>query len=143
MRGQAGAQRAARKELQRLERQIDRLTVREKELTESLAAHASDYTRLVELGGQLREVQAEKARLEEDVAHGGRGSGLTGQGPAAARPARAEPSAQAASRGRGGAQEAGQGLAAGLGQGCEQGLLGFQQVGQGGVHPGLARPPSA
>jgi len=64
--GSAGAQRAARKELQRLERQIDRLTVREKELTESLAAHASDYARLVELGGQLREVQAEKARFEEE-----------------------------------------------------------------------------
>jgi ATP-binding cassette subfamily F protein uup len=64
--GSAGTQRAARKELQRLERQIDRLTVREKELTESLAAHASDYARLVELGGQLREVQAERARLEEE-----------------------------------------------------------------------------
>jgi ABC transport system ATP-binding/permease protein len=64
--GSAGTQRTARKELQRLERQIDRLTVREKELTESLAAHASDYARLVELGGQLREVQAEKARLEEE-----------------------------------------------------------------------------
>jgi ATP-binding cassette subfamily F protein uup len=52
--------------MQRLERQIDRLSSREKELTEDLAAHASDYARLVELGGQLREVQAEKARLEED-----------------------------------------------------------------------------
>jgi len=64
--GAAGRQRAARKELQRLERQIERLTAREKELTDLLAAHASDYTRLVELGGQLRGVQAEKARLEED-----------------------------------------------------------------------------
>ena len=64
--GQAGAQRAARKELQRLERQIDRLSSREKELTELLAAHASDYTALVELGNQLREAQAERARLEED-----------------------------------------------------------------------------
>ena len=64
--GSAGAQRAARKELQRLERQIDRLAGREKELTESLAAHASDYARLVELGAQLREVQAERARLEEE-----------------------------------------------------------------------------
>ncbi len=63
--GPAGAQRAARKELQRLERQIGRLTVREEDLTESLAAHTSDYTRLVELGDQLREVQTEKARLEE------------------------------------------------------------------------------
>ena len=64
--GAAARQRAARKELQRLERQIERLTAREKELTDLLAAHASDYTRLVELGGQLRGVQAEKARLEED-----------------------------------------------------------------------------
>jgi ATP-binding cassette subfamily F protein uup len=64
--GAAARQRAARKELQRLERQIDRLSAREKEFTELLAAHASDYTRLVELGGQLRGVQAEKARLEED-----------------------------------------------------------------------------
>jgi ATP-binding cassette subfamily F protein uup len=64
--GTAARQRAARKELQRLERQIERLTTREKELTDLLAAHASDYARLVELGGQLREVQAEKARLEED-----------------------------------------------------------------------------
>jgi ABC transport system ATP-binding/permease protein len=72
--GVAARQRAARKELQRLERQIDRLTAREKELTDLLAAHASDYERLVELGGQLRAVQAEKARLEEDwlrVAEGG------------------------------------------------------------------------
>ena len=64
--GQAGTQRAARKELQRLERQIDRLSAREKELTESLAANASDYALLVELGGELREVQAEKRRLEEE-----------------------------------------------------------------------------
>jgi ATP-binding cassette subfamily F protein uup len=66
VRGQAGAQRAARKELQRLERQIDRLSSREEELTEALAAHASDYALLVELGGELREVQAEKGRLEEE-----------------------------------------------------------------------------
>jgi len=64
--GAAARQRAAGKELQRLERQIDRLTTREEELTGELAAQASDYTRLVELGGQLRGVQAEKARLEED-----------------------------------------------------------------------------
>jgi len=58
--------RNAQKELQRLERQIDRLGAREQELTEALAARASDYTALIELGGQLRAVQAEKARLEED-----------------------------------------------------------------------------
>jgi ATP-binding cassette subfamily F protein uup len=58
--------RIAKKELQRLERQLDRLGAREKELTEELAARASDYEALIELGGQLREVQAEKARLEEE-----------------------------------------------------------------------------
>jgi len=64
--GVARDRRIAKKELQRLERQIDRLGVREKELTEELAARASNYEALIELGGQLREVQAEKARLEEE-----------------------------------------------------------------------------
>ena len=64
-RGQAAAQRAAQKELQRLERQLDRLAARETELTGELAAHAADYARLTELGAVLREVQADKADLEE------------------------------------------------------------------------------
>jgi ATP-binding cassette subfamily F protein uup len=63
--GGAGAQRAARKEMARLERQIDRLTSREGELAAALAAHATDYVRLTELGAELRGVQDEKARLEE------------------------------------------------------------------------------
>jgi ABC transport system ATP-binding/permease protein len=64
--GAARDRRIAKKELQRLERQIDRLGVREKELTEELAARASDYEALIELGAQLREVQAGKERLEEE-----------------------------------------------------------------------------
>jgi ATP-binding cassette subfamily F protein uup len=63
--GGAGAQRAARKEMARLERQIDRLTSREGELTVALAEHATDYVRLTELGAELRGVQDEKSRLEE------------------------------------------------------------------------------
>jgi ABC transport system ATP-binding/permease protein len=63
--GAAGAQRVAKKELQRLERQIDRLTAREEKLTAELAASASDYEKLIELGAQLRAVQEEKASLEE------------------------------------------------------------------------------
>jgi ATP-binding cassette subfamily F protein uup len=63
--GGAGAQRAARKEMARLERQIDRLTSREGELAAALAAHATDYVRVTELGAELRGVQDEKARLEE------------------------------------------------------------------------------
>jgi ATP-binding cassette subfamily F protein uup len=63
--GAAGAQRAAKKEMQRLERQLDRLTAREEELTAELAASASDYEKLIELGAQLRAIQEEKASLEE------------------------------------------------------------------------------
>ena len=63
--GGAGVQRAARKEMARLERQIDRLASREGELAAALAAHATDYVRLTELGAELRGVQDEKARLEE------------------------------------------------------------------------------
>ena len=63
--GAAGAQRAANKEMQRLERQIDRLAAREEELTAELAASASDYEKLIELGAQLRAAQEEKASLEE------------------------------------------------------------------------------
>ncbi len=37
----------------------------EAELTAALAEHASDYTKLIELGAQLRAVQDEKAGLEE------------------------------------------------------------------------------
>jgi ATP-binding cassette subfamily F protein uup len=63
--GGAGTQRAARKDMQRLERQIDRLTRQEEKLTVALAEHASDYVRLTELGAELRAVQDEKAQLEE------------------------------------------------------------------------------
>jgi ATP-binding cassette subfamily F protein uup len=59
------AERAARKELLRLERQIERASVRETALNSELAANATDYEKLTELGAQLRVVQAEKAELEE------------------------------------------------------------------------------
>ena len=61
----AAAQRAARKDMQRLERQISRLASREDELHAALAEHAADYVRLTELGAELRGVQDEKDRLEE------------------------------------------------------------------------------
>jgi ATP-binding cassette subfamily F protein uup len=64
--GSAATQRAARKEMQRLERQLQRLTTREAELTAELAANASDYVALTELGAQLRGVQEEKGRLEDE-----------------------------------------------------------------------------
>ena len=58
-------QRAAKKELARLDRQLTRLVDREAELHEALAASAADYARLMELGDELRGVQAEKATLED------------------------------------------------------------------------------
>ncbi|HEY1625838.1 MAG TPA: ABC-F family ATP-binding cassette domain-containing protein [Streptosporangiaceae bacterium] len=69
----AAAERTARKELQRLERQIEKLTTREGEVHGQLAAHAADYEKLTVLGADLRRVQNEKAELEErwlDVAAG-------------------------------------------------------------------------
>jgi ATP-binding cassette subfamily F protein uup len=61
----AAEERSARKELQRLERQLDRLSARETELSAQLAAHASDYEKLTSLGADLKAAQAEKADLEE------------------------------------------------------------------------------
>ena len=64
-RSSAAHERTARKELQRLERQLDRLSAREDELAAELAANASDYARLTSLGAELRVVQAEKSDLED------------------------------------------------------------------------------
>jgi ABC transport system ATP-binding/permease protein len=64
-RSSAAEERTARKELQRLERQLDRLAVRETELAEALAANATDYEKLTSLGAELRAVQKEKSDLED------------------------------------------------------------------------------
>jgi ABC transport system ATP-binding/permease protein len=61
----SAAERAARKELQRLERQIERTAAREDVLSSELAENATDYEKLTELGAELRTVQAERAGLEE------------------------------------------------------------------------------
>ena len=65
LRPSAAQERAARKELQRLERQLERLSARETELAAQLAANAADYEKLTLLGADLRATQAEKADLEE------------------------------------------------------------------------------
>ena len=57
--------RAGQKELTRIERQISRLSDSEERLAAELAATASDYERLIELGAELRSVQQDKAELEE------------------------------------------------------------------------------
>jgi len=65
----SAAERAARKELDRLERQIARAGEREEKLHAELAANATDYEKLTELGAELSAVETEKAELEERWLH--------------------------------------------------------------------------
>jgi ATP-binding cassette subfamily F protein uup len=63
----AGAvQRAARKELQRLERALDRLGERETVLHDEMAASATDHGRLGELNTELQALVAEREELESE-----------------------------------------------------------------------------
>ena len=61
----AARQRTGQKELSRLERQLTAVAEQEAKLAGELAASASDYAALIDLGAQLRSVQADKASLEE------------------------------------------------------------------------------
>jgi ATP-binding cassette subfamily F protein uup len=61
----SAAERAARKELDRLDRQISKSSAREASLHEQLAANATDYEMLTQLGAELDAVQTEKAAMEE------------------------------------------------------------------------------
>jgi ATP-binding cassette subfamily F protein uup len=51
--------------MQRLERQLDRISTREADLSEQLTANATDYEKLTSLGAELKAAQAEKSDLEE------------------------------------------------------------------------------
>jgi ATP-binding cassette subfamily F protein uup len=57
-------ERAARKTMARIDRQLERVAEEEAELNASIAESASDYTRLADLGARLQEVLAEKESLE-------------------------------------------------------------------------------
>ncbi|MGQ4616567.1 ATP-binding cassette domain-containing protein [Nocardia sp. R7R-8] len=61
----SAAYRAARKELTRLERAIDKLSEREQRLHVALADAATDPDKLVTLGAELKQVLAEKETAEE------------------------------------------------------------------------------
>ncbi|GAA1550505.1 ABC-F family ATP-binding cassette domain-containing protein [Actinomadura kijaniata] len=56
----------ARKELDKLERRLEKLAKQQAELHEQLAAHATDYARLQELDARLRALQEEAAQVEEE-----------------------------------------------------------------------------
>jgi ABC transport system ATP-binding/permease protein len=61
----AGDLRAARKDMARIERQLDKLADRETRLHEQLAVVATDYAKTSELDAELRGLSAERAQLEE------------------------------------------------------------------------------
>jgi ABC-type multidrug transport system ATPase subunit len=58
--------RAARKELARIERQLEKLATRAAQLHAELAAQATDHEAVQRLDAQLRAVDAETAALEDD-----------------------------------------------------------------------------
>ena len=60
----AAAARAAKKDLNRIERQLAKLTESEAKLHDQLAANASNYERLAELDTELRKLAEERAELE-------------------------------------------------------------------------------
>jgi len=64
---QAGAQiRQARKDVQRLERELERSADRERELHAEMTASATEHTRLGDLTAQLDALVAERERLESE-----------------------------------------------------------------------------
>ncbi|WP_028936567.1 ABC-F family ATP-binding cassette domain-containing protein [Pseudonocardia spinosispora] len=62
----AAEQRDARKEARRLERRMETLTAKEEKLHAALAEASTDAPRLLALDAELREVIAERTRIEED-----------------------------------------------------------------------------
>ncbi|WP_326697965.1 ABC-F family ATP-binding cassette domain-containing protein [Streptomyces sp. NBC_01754] len=58
------AARAAKKELQKVERQLDKMSTRETELHAQIAAHATDFEKVAQLDAELRELVAERDTLE-------------------------------------------------------------------------------
>ncbi|MFE1318923.1 ABC-F family ATP-binding cassette domain-containing protein [Kitasatospora phosalacinea] len=60
----AGDLRAAKKEMQKLERQIAKLDEQESKLHTQLAEHAADFSKVAELDAQLRKVREDKEELE-------------------------------------------------------------------------------
>ncbi|MEW1721442.1 ABC-F family ATP-binding cassette domain-containing protein [Streptomyces sp. NPDC093109] len=56
--------RAAKKELQKIERQVGKMDDREKKLHQLIADNATDFAKVAELDGELRELKAEREELE-------------------------------------------------------------------------------
>jgi ABC transport system ATP-binding/permease protein len=59
-------QRAAQKELSRIERRLDKISSVEKDLHDQMAAASTDYEKIAELDSKLRDLTEERERLEEE-----------------------------------------------------------------------------
>ncbi|HCT75002.1 MAG TPA: glycerophosphodiester phosphodiesterase [Micromonosporaceae bacterium] len=66
IRTQRADPRAAKKELARVERQIDKLAQREEKLHAQMAEHATDFAKVAELDSALKALSAERSALEEE-----------------------------------------------------------------------------
>jgi ATP-binding cassette subfamily F protein uup len=60
----AADQRAAKKELQKIERQLDRIAEQESALHARIAEHATDFAKVAELDAELRELAGRREELE-------------------------------------------------------------------------------
>jgi len=60
----AAVSRAAQKEMQRIERQLDRMGEQESTLHSAMAEHATDFARVADLDAELRELTARREELE-------------------------------------------------------------------------------
>ena len=73
--GPAGDSRAARKELSRIERRLEKITTAEQRLHDQLAMHATDHEKVQAFDAELRALAAERSELEDqwlflaDAAH--------------------------------------------------------------------------
>ena len=116
-------EREARKAITRIERQLERVGVREAKLNAAIVDAGQDYERLAELSAELQEVAAERDAARAGVARGGRGARLAWLG---------------AERRQQPAQQPGQLLLVGGGELGEQRLLRVDERGERAVHGGLA-----
>jgi ATP-binding cassette subfamily F protein uup len=58
--------RTAKKDFARVEKQLEKLAQKEEKLHAQMAEHATDYAKFAELDASLRQLQADKAALEEE-----------------------------------------------------------------------------
>ncbi len=56
--------RAAKKELQKIERQLDKISQKETTLHARIAEHATDFAKVAELDAELRELVGQRDELE-------------------------------------------------------------------------------